>query len=72
MDLGTIAPHTRLTGPERQRVSNQLRWAYLDGASIRQLADETGRSYGFVHAILSEAGVPLRARGYNAGQARDA
>ena len=33
------------------------------GASIRDLASETGRSYGFVHRMLSEAGVALRGRG---------
>ena len=33
------------------------------GSSIRDLASETGRSYGFVHRMLSEAGVTLRGRG---------
>jgi hypothetical protein len=27
------------------------------------LAEETGRSYGFVHRMLSESGVTLRGRG---------
>jgi predicted transcriptional regulator len=31
--------------------------------SIRELAGETGRSYGFVHRMLSESGVALRGRG---------
>ncbi|MDX3772085.1 MULTISPECIES: helix-turn-helix domain-containing protein [unclassified Streptomyces] len=33
------------------------------GASIRAIADAHGRSYGFVHRMLSEAGVTLRGRG---------
>lgn len=36
---------------------------YKAGASIRSLAESTGRSYGFVHRLLSDAGVPLRGRG---------
>ncbi|MBA8823867.1 putative transcriptional regulator [Saccharopolyspora lacisalsi] len=36
---------------------------YADGASIRRLAESTGRSYGFVHRVLTESGVPLRGRG---------
>jgi hypothetical protein len=31
--------------------------------SIRALAAETGRSYGFVHRILTENDVDLRGRG---------
>ena len=33
------------------------------GASVRALAESTGRSYGFVHRVLSETGVTLRGRG---------
>jgi transposase len=36
---------------------------YKKGASIRQIADEFGRSYGNVHRMLREAGVELRGRG---------
>ena len=36
---------------------------YLAGESIRSLATDTRRSYGFVQGLLKEAGVPLRARG---------
>jgi hypothetical protein len=31
--------------------------------SIRALASSTGRSYGFVHRVLTESGVQLRQRG---------
>ncbi|KUJ40925.1 transcriptional regulator [Streptomyces rimosus subsp. rimosus] len=40
-----------------------LKEKYDSGASIRALAEETGRSYGFVHRVLSESGVTLRGRG---------
>ncbi|MGZ4616500.1 MAG: helix-turn-helix domain-containing protein, partial [Actinomycetes bacterium] len=40
-----------------------LKRRYTSGASIRDLASETGRSYGFVHRMLSESGVALRGRG---------
>jgi hypothetical protein len=36
---------------------------YDSGESIRALAATTGRSYGFVHRILTENGVSLRGRG---------
>ncbi|WP_245599453.1 helix-turn-helix domain-containing protein [Nakamurella lactea] len=53
----------RITGPERDSVSAGIRERYLAGASIRTLAGDLGRSYGFVHRILVDAGVPLRGRG---------
>jgi predicted transcriptional regulator len=40
-----------------------LKKKYEKGASIRTLARLTGRSYGFIHRILSESGVQLRTRG---------
>ena len=54
---------SRVTGGERDSLSNQLKRKYEGGASIRALAEESGRSYGFVHRILSEAGATLRGRG---------
>jgi hypothetical protein len=36
---------------------------YDAGASIRALAEDTGRSYGFIHRILTETGVTLRGGG---------
>jgi hypothetical protein len=53
----------RITGAERESVSAGVRERYLAGASIRALAEDLGRSYGFVHRILVDAGVPLRGRG---------
>jgi predicted transcriptional regulator len=50
-------------GGEREKLANDLKKKYTAGASIRELAASTGRSYGFVHRILSESGVELRGRG---------
>jgi hypothetical protein len=54
---------SRVTGSERDRLAADLRRKYDDGESIRALASATGRSYGFVHRILSESGRQLRGRG---------
>jgi hypothetical protein len=53
----------RITGGDRSKLSSDLKRKYTSGASIRSLAAETGRSYGFVHRMLSESGVQLRGRG---------
>jgi predicted transcriptional regulator len=53
----------RITGGERNKLAGDLKRRYSSGSSIRELAGETGRSYGFVHRMLSEAGVQLRGRG---------
>jgi hypothetical protein len=54
---------SRVTGSDRDRLTSDLRRAYDGGESIRSLAASTGRSYGFVHRILSESGTTLRGRG---------
>ncbi|MGH3956000.1 helix-turn-helix domain-containing protein [Mycobacteroides salmoniphilum] len=41
----------------------ELKAAYEQGASIRTLAADAGRSYGYVHRALVESGVTLRGRG---------
>ena len=53
----------RITGADRTKLASELSKKYQGGASIRALAEETGRSYGFVHRILSESGTTLRGRG---------
>ncbi len=58
----------RVTGEERAALSERLAQKYSAGASIRELAASTGRSYGFVHRVLTEADVTLRGRG---GAVRD-
>jgi Helix-turn-helix domain len=54
---------TRVTGADRSRLAADLSKRYGTGESIRTLAASTGRSYGFVHRILTETGVTLRGRG---------
>ena len=54
---------SRVTGSDRDRLTSDLKSKYDGGASIRSLAESTGRSYGFVHRILSESGTSLRGRG---------
>jgi hypothetical protein len=54
---------SRITGAERDKLAQDLRKKYEGGQSIRLLAESSGRSYGFVHRILSESGTTLRGRG---------
>ena len=63
MVVADLKKGSRVTGMERDRLATDLRRKYDLGESIRDLAAETGRSYGFVHRILSESGVNLRGRG---------
>ena len=65
--VGTTRP-ARVTGEAREELARSLAGEYRAGASIRELADSTGRSYGFIHRMLTDAGVPLRGRG---GATRD-
>jgi hypothetical protein len=59
----TLKKGTRVTGDDRTKLASDLKKRYDAGESIRSLAAATGRSYGFVHRILSETGVSLRGRG---------
>ncbi len=59
----TLRKGTRVTGPDRSKLATDLKKRYDSGESIRALASATGRSYGFVHRILTETGVTLRGRG---------
>ena len=63
MTVTELKKGSRVTGDDRDTLSGQLKKKYEGGASIRALAEEHGRSYGFVHRILSEAGASLRGRG---------
>jgi hypothetical protein len=58
-----VGKGTRVTGAARDKLAADLKKAYESGASIRTLAESTGRSYGFVHGVLTEVGVALRGRG---------
>ncbi|MQA94232.1 MAG: transcriptional regulator [Streptosporangiales bacterium] len=59
----TLKKGTRVTGAERTKLAVELKKRYDSGESIRSLAASTGRSYGFIHRILTESGVTLRGRG---------
>ena len=59
----TLKKGTRVTGADRSKLATDLKQRYDAGESIRSLASATGRSYGFVHRILTETGVTLRGRG---------
>jgi predicted transcriptional regulator len=59
----TLKKGSRVTGSAREQLATDLKSKYESGESIRALAQETGRSYGFVHRMLSESGVVLRGRG---------
>jgi hypothetical protein len=59
----TLRKGTRVTGADRSKLATDLKKRYDGGESIRALADATGRSYGFIHRILTETGVSLRGRG---------
>ncbi|MFH7339947.1 helix-turn-helix domain-containing protein [Streptomyces sp. KHY 26] len=52
-----------ITGGAREELAEAIAREYREGRSIRALAEAHGRSYGFVHRLLTEAGVPLRPRG---------
>ena len=61
--MAELTKGRRVTGGERNKLANDLKKKYNSGASIRELAESTGRSYGFVHRVLTESGVTLRGRG---------
>ncbi len=59
----TLVKGARITGSQRTALGTQFAKRYAAGESIRKIAGDTGRSYGFVHGVLSESGVELRGRG---------
>lgn len=59
-----IRTRRRLSDEEtRTALGDELKAAYLAGASIRELAVEHDLAFGTVRTLLLEAGVALRARG---------
>lgn len=61
--MAELKKGSRITGVARDKLGTELKKKYDKGASIRALAESTGRSYGFIHRVLSETGVTLRSRG---------
>ena len=58
-----LAKGSRITGAQRTTLASQYARRYAAGESIRKIAEDAGRSFGFVHGVLKEAGVELRGRG---------
>ncbi len=69
--MAKLEKSVRIAGQSRTQLAADLKTQYEQGASIRELARATGRSYGFIHAVLTEAQEPLRGRGLP-GTARSA
>ncbi|MFE4519821.1 helix-turn-helix domain-containing protein [Kitasatospora sp. NPDC056783] len=61
MDGGRKGSH--LKGAARKKFAAKLRKNYDSGASIRALAEETGRSFALVRQLLEEAGTAIRGHG---------
>lgn len=61
--MAEVKKGSRIVGKDRDRLAGELRKKYDQGASIRVLAEASGRSYGFVHRILKDSGTTLRGRG---------
>lgn len=61
--MADLKKGARITGASRDKLAAQVTKKYEGGASIRELAESTGRSYGFVHRLLSENGAAMRGRG---------
>lgn len=62
-EISRSAKGTRIVGESRAQMRSVLMSMYESGASIRSLARETGRSYGFIRNVLTESDVALRGRG---------
>ena len=58
-----IPKGVRVVGDQRTALSTELAERYGRGESIRSIAQDIGRSYGFVHGVLRQSETPLRGRG---------
>ena len=56
--MAKLGKSVRITGESRAQLAADLKAQYEQGASICELTRTTGRSYGFIHQVLSEAQVP--------------
>ncbi|WP_435056772.1 helix-turn-helix domain-containing protein [Streptomyces capoamus] len=52
-----------ITGAARIRLRERAARLYIEGATIPEVAQLIGRSYGTAHTLLHEAGVRIRPRG---------
>jgi transposase len=63
MGTASTDPNRQVRGAERRELTERVVREYEKGQSIRDIASTIGRSYGFVHRLLTEGGVTLRTRG---------
>jgi len=61
--VAVLKKGARLTGAARESVTSTVTSEYAKGKSIRDIATELGRSYGFVHRLLIESDQQMRSRG---------
>ena len=64
VEIITPEPRRQMYGSGRKAFAESIKYSYeVDGWSIRKIADHVGRSYGFIHTLLVEAGTTIRPRG---------
>ena len=61
--MAKLKKNVRISGMKRTKLTRDVAERYVAGASIRDLADHYGRSYGFIHRLVDESEVTLRGRG---------
>lgn len=60
----TLRRYEHAYGPTRDGVREEVARRYKDGETVRSIANDLGRSYGFVHRLLVESkDVEFRSRG---------
>jgi hypothetical protein len=63
MIMAELAKGVRITGKARTALAAEVKRQYAKGIAIRTLAQTYGRSYGFIHTLLTESDVAIRSRG---------
>lgn len=58
-----LKKHEQLRGEARRSLAQVLASRYTAGETLRQIAEDIGRSYGFVNNIVHEGGATMRTRG---------
>lgn len=62
-NITPIEKGARIVGDDRDKLKAALKAKYEAGATVRQLHQETGRSFGAIQRLLAESGVTMRPRG---------
>jgi transposase len=68
--LTALDSGVRIEGKDRTALRKDVVRQYKAGASIRDMAQQTGRSYGFIYSLLQEGKVKFRPRGGNQSKAK--